>query len=138
MNYKHKDFHNILPLQYCTIVLQIYRIPVTVLLCTYEASPYRAHLLCQTLSIAGNDHVSCDRKFKKHDHEFHFRNNWCLTRTSDHRFDSRLRESPKLVIWVRDKEWSWKLGHRSWQDSRCMIGIMDFTVNASVLSSKDK
>ena len=33
---------------------------------------------------------------------------------------------------------SWKLGHRSWQDSRCMIGIMDFTFNASVLSSTDK
>ena len=33
---------------------------------------------------------------------------------------------------------SWKLGHRSRQDSRWVIGIMDFTVNASVLSSKDK
>ena len=32
---------------------------------------------------------------------------------------------------------SWTLGHRSQQDSMCMIGIMDFTVNASVLSSKD-
>ena len=33
---------------------------------------------------------------------------------------------------------SWKLGHRSRQDSRCMIGIMDYTANASVLSSKGK
>ena len=48
------------------------------------------------LSIAGNDHVSCDRKFKKHDHEFHFCN-WRLARTSDHRFSiTRITETRNL------------------------------------------
>ena len=52
--------------------------------------------------LSQNDHVSCDRKSKKLDDEFHFCN-LCRVRTSFTAF--QLQETVKLVFWGCDKEW---------------------------------